>query len=90
MQFGEETTPIRKGIISKSGGCDEEIIVWAGDGLCFAGGVRSRAGQGTLFTMRLPIRLAGSQIIHSCYTALGHKLRFFRRWKPQFVTVGII
>ena len=24
------------------------------------------------------------------YTALGHKLRFFRRWKAQFVTVGII
>jgi len=48
MQFGEETTPIRKGIISKSGGCDEEIVVWAGDGLCFAGGVRSRAGQGTV------------------------------------------
>jgi hypothetical protein len=24
------------------------------------------------------------------YTALGHKLRFVRRWKAQFVTVGII
>ena len=24
------------------------------------------------------------------YTALGHKLRYFRRWKAQFVTVGII
>jgi hypothetical protein len=24
------------------------------------------------------------------YTALGHKLRFFKRWKAQFVTVGII
>jgi hypothetical protein len=24
------------------------------------------------------------------YTALGHKLRFFRGWKAQFVTVGII
>jgi hypothetical protein len=24
------------------------------------------------------------------YTALGHKLRFFRRWKAQFMTVGII
>ncbi len=24
------------------------------------------------------------------YTALGHKLRFFRRWEAQFVTVGII
>ena len=24
------------------------------------------------------------------YTALGHKLRFFRRRKAQFVTVGII
>jgi len=24
------------------------------------------------------------------YTALGHKLRFFRKWKAQFVTVGII
>ena len=24
------------------------------------------------------------------YTALGHKLRFFRRWKAQFVTVSII
>jgi len=25
-----------------------------------------------------------------CYTALGHKLRFFRGWKAQFMTVGII
>ncbi len=24
------------------------------------------------------------------YTALGHKLCFFRGWKAQFVTVGII
>jgi hypothetical protein len=24
------------------------------------------------------------------YTALGHKLRYFRRWKAQFMTVGII
>ena len=24
------------------------------------------------------------------YTALGHKLRFFRRGNAQFVTVGII
>jgi hypothetical protein len=25
-----------------------------------------------------------------CYTALGLKLRFFRKGKAQFVTVGII
>jgi hypothetical protein len=24
------------------------------------------------------------------YTALGHKLSFFKRWEAQFVTVGII
>ncbi len=25
-----------------------------------------------------------------CYTALGHKLRFFKDWRAQFMTVGII
>jgi hypothetical protein len=24
------------------------------------------------------------------YTTLGHKLRFFRKWKAQFVTEGIL
>ena len=28
--------------------------------------------------------------IFRVYTALGHKLRFFRKWKAQFVAVGII
>lgn len=39
---------------------------------------------GILLTLRV------SNSLFPVYTALGHKLRFFRRWKAQFVTVGII
>jgi hypothetical protein len=49
------------------------------------------AGFMPSFDFRIPMKRAGSRPAGKPkYTALGHKLRFFRRWKAQFVTVGII
>ena len=42
------------------------------------------AARGTMRTEKV------TNVISMSYTALGHKLRSFRRWKAQFVAVGIV
>ena len=38
----------------------------------------------------IPMIVLWLMVFKPFYTALGHKLRFFRMWKAQFVTVCII